>query len=140
MLLEGVVYEGTARGVRLKETVDTAAKTGTSSGNRDKLLVGYTPMYTAGIWCGYQDGKTGVYSRAPNHIEVWDEVMRRIHEIPASSLDECFNTEGLKYVRYCRKSGCLATDECIEQGEAEWGFFIPGLMPDAVCPIHSNEE
>ena len=140
MLLEGVVYEGTARGVRLKETVDTAAKTGTSSGNRDKLLVGYTPMYTAGIWCGYQDGKTGVYSKDPNHIEVWDEVMRRIHEIPASNLYECFNTEGLKHVHYCRKSGCLATDECIEQGAAEWGFFIPGLMPDAVCPIHSNEE
>lgn len=140
MMLEGVAYEGTARGITLKENVDTAAKTGTSSANRDKLLIGYTPSYTAGIWSGFQDGITGVYSKDPNHIEIWDQVMHRIHEMAPVDVDEHFMTDGLKRICYCSESGCRATDECIEHGCAVWGFFTADSVPGGACPIHSNEE
>ena len=141
-MLIGVAEEGTARSITLKEFVDVAAKTGTSSGNRDKLLVGYTPYYTAGIWCGYEDGKTGVYSQKPNHISVWDKVMKELHEsVPTrAGEDDYFETGGLRHLLYCNKSGCIAGDECIESGCARWGFFADVSLPDDVCAIHAQKE
>lgn len=140
MMLSGVADEGTARSLTLKEEVDTAAKTGTSSGNRDKLLVGYTPYYTAGIWCGYDDER-GVYSQTPNHISIWDEVMKKIHSqtLPGELDTVRFDLGGVKLVHYCDVSGCAANDECAKNGTASWGFFSAENLPCGECEIHVHE-
>ncbi len=142
-LLSEVAESGTARSITLKESVDTAAKTGTSSSNRDKLLVGYTPYFTAGIWCGYSDGSRGVYAQSPTHIEIWDQVMREIHEKASSDTYSdtvrSFSNEGIVMSLYCRQSGSLARGGCISSGNAEYGYFISDNMPVQFCPVHESE-
>ena len=126
----------------LKESIDTAAKTGTSSGNRDKLLIGYTPYYTAGIWCGYRDGSTGIYSVSPNHIEIWDSVMKEIHQntINAGEETEAFDVSGLTIGHYCKESGCAATEGCYALGEVCIGYYKEGEVLSERCPLHDAVE
>ena len=78
-LLMNVVNDGTAKSITIKEKVNTAGKTGTSGGSRDKSFIGYTPYYTAGIWCGYDTSDRAVTGLTKSHLEVWDEVMTDIH-------------------------------------------------------------
>lgn len=139
-MLMTVSESGTARSLTLDQLVDTAAKTGTSSGNKDKLLIGYTPYFTAGLWSGYVSGDKGIFSVNPTHIHIWDEVMKEIHEVEvfgdSSSDPDSFSTLGIIGVNFCTKTGEIATDGCIIEGCCEFGYFKPGTEPKNECPIH----
>ncbi len=137
-LLSLVVDEGTASSLRLKEIVDTAGKTGTSSGNRDKIFVGYTPYYTAGIWCG--SNSASVFGLAPSVLSVWDEIMIRLHEA-LLSFDEqkAFKTEGLVYSPYCMDSGEIYSENCLYDPRGtrmEFGWFKKDNAPKGDCSVH----
>ena len=138
-LLSGVVEYGTASSIRLKKIVNTAGKTGTSGANLDKLFVGFTPYYTAGIWCGFDDGKSAVYGT--NHLKIWDDVMIRIHENTLSNVDipESFSTGGLVRSAFCKDSGELYSPEClldVRQNRLGYGYFIKGTEPRHNCSVH----
>ena len=143
-LLCGVVDDGTAKSIKLTELVDTAGKTGTSSGNRDKLFVGYTPYYTAGIWCGYPDSNKPLEGYSPSHIGIWDEVMIRIHEQTVfTEFGEellSFEENGTVRVEYCEDSGMIATPECRENGRSTYGIFKYGTVPIGKCDTHGLDE
>ncbi|MBR2342839.1 MAG: transglycosylase domain-containing protein [Clostridia bacterium] len=121
-LLSSVVEDGTARAVTLKSIVDTAGKTGTSSGSRDKTFVGYTPYFTAGIWCGSEGGSGSAVNNSL-HLMLWDRIMVEIHERLLSRLDDgelrSFSTEGLLLRAYETPDG-----------ELEYGYFSPVSLPD----------
>jgi len=120
-LLSGVVENGTASSVRLKYSVDTAGKTGTSSNNLDRVFIGYTPYYTAGVWCGYADGSTPVPKINPSHIAIWDEVMIRIHNNIAPQRNPLsFDMTGVIRLEFCPNCGGLAG----QSGEKYVGYFI----------------
>jgi len=55
-LLQGVVDRGTGRRARLNRPA--AGKTGTTNDQRDAWFVGFTPEIAAGVWVGYDRGKT----------------------------------------------------------------------------------
>ena len=135
-LLQGVVASGTASQITLKNVVDTAGKTGTSGGNRDKLFVGYTPYLTAGIWCGYENGASfGVLS--PSHLEMWDAVMNRIHE--GYSGERRFSTEGLVKREFCMDSGRAVADACLYDprgSRTDTAYFNPAFLPTGSCNRH----
>ena len=140
-LLKGVVDEGTAKRITLKETVDVAGKTGTSGGNFDRLFVGYTPYLTAGIWMGYSNGsrEVGVYSK--NQIKVWDDVMKSIHGAVIDKRDEpdAFSVKGLIKCAYCLDSGKLFSPKCIKDPRGDriaYGYFIKGSEPHEECDRH----
>lgn len=140
-LLTGVINEGTARRITLKESIDVAGKTGTSGGNYDRLFVGYTPYLCAGIWMGYGDRRceVGVYSQ--NQIKVWDDVMKRIHESTAfgDEKTEGFALGGLVKSAYCIDSGKLFSPKCIKDPRGEriaYGYFIKGTEPRFECDRH----
>ena len=135
-LLEGVCERGTARSITLGELVDTAGKTGTSGADRDRLFVGYTPYVTAGIYCGYPDKKSAVGNNSPSHLEIWDSVMRRVHEYIIGN-DESplgFSTEGLEYLPYRTDTGEIIYGDVPIDANVEWAYFEADLENDADSP------
>ncbi len=139
-LLMTVTDDGTAGKIRLKELVNTAGKTGTSGGSRDKSFIGYTPYYTAGIWCGYDTGDRAVTAAGKSQIEIWDEVMLSLHQdIVSSGYVKEFPTDGLLYLPYCNDSGDLYSDVCIYDprgNRREYGYFAADNMPKDTCRRH----
>ncbi len=138
-LLMTVAEDGTAKSIKLKEIVQTAGKTGTSSGNRDKIFVGYTPYFTAGIWCGYDDGTQPVISLSKSHIEIWDDIMIDIHSDILDREKRQFSTEGLLYLPYCRDSGERYSENCIYDprgNRRDFGYFTPDNQPTSACTRH----
>ena len=139
-MLMTVTESGTAKGISLKEIIDVAGKTGTSGGNRDKMFIGYTPMFTAGIWCGFDNSSVGISSMSKSHLSIWDEVMTEIHrEYIAEGEREEFSGDGLLYLPYCRDSGGLYCERCIYDprgNRREFGYFTEGNRPTSECSRH----
>ena len=140
-LLMNVTSGGTADKIKLKDMVETAGKTGTSGNNRDKIFVGYTPYYVAGIWCGYESGNSSTASVYPTHLDIWDEIMCEIHRsrlMNEEAVDK-FNDEGLLYLPYCVDSGELYSDSCmydVRGNRCEYGYFSAANKPEKNCDRH----
>lgn len=140
-MLSGVTESGTAKRITLKYSVDTAGKTGTSGNDRDRWFIGYTPYYTAGIWCGYENGAQAIGASGRSHLDIWDEVMRQVH---ASCLKDerairAFSTEGLIRQAYCKDSGERFTPTCAQDPRASrmaYGYFTPDNQPSVNCERH----
>lgn len=138
-LLSGVVWDGTARQIRLKELVDVAGKTGTSGSDKDRLFIGYTPYFTAGIWCGYGNADKSVGQNTPNHLQIWDEVMRTIHDktVFCNYNEETvsFSTDKLIIAPYCSSSGMKVTEECelYDDSTVKLGYFKHNNYPKEEC-------
>ncbi len=141
-LLSNVVNNGTARQIRLKELVDVAGKTGTSGNDKDRLFIGYTPYFTAGIWCGFGKADRPVGFNNPSHLDIWDDVMQRIHGKLIfngySEELESFKTGNLIIAPYCSKSGSTPTEDCEldEDAEIRLGYFKPENVPAEKCDYH----
>jgi len=108
-----------------------AWKTGTSFGLRDAWAVGVTPNFTVGIWAGNADGEgrpglTGLGAAAP--------VLFDLLGVVESGGAIVRPWSGLKTLRVCRDSGCLATDLCpaIEVEVPEESRF------DRMCAFHQT--
>jgi penicillin-binding protein 1A len=140
-LLCEVTSRGTAKKITLDELFDTGGKTGTSGLDLDRTFIGFTPYFVAGIWCGYKDGKTPVGYMEKSHIEIWDEIMTRIH---TECVDYCestkrLNTDGLIRLAYCRDSGMLVSENCLYDlrgARVDYGYFTPQNAPKSVCKTH----
>ncbi len=140
-MLMGVVENGTGSKITLKFLYDTAGKTGTSGNDLDRFFIGYTPYYTAGIWCGYPDKNASVGSHYKNHFTVWDDVMKLVHEakIKTGENGKNFSTKDLLYKPYCKDSGELFSTECLHDqrgSRLEYGYFIKGTEPRVKCSRH----
>lgn len=140
-LLMRVTESGTAKLITLGNMVDTAGKTGTSGNDRDRLFIGYTPYYTAGIWCGYTGCDRSIGAQSISHLEIWDEVMKEIHEITISCEEnpENFSTDGLLYLPYCKDSGGIYTEVCekdVRGNRLEYGYFSINNKPSGECHRH----
>lgn len=141
-LLSEVVEEGTARAISLGELVDVAGKSGTSGGDLDRLFIGFTPYYTAGIWCGYPTKRTAIGAVEKTHFEIWDEVMRKIHDVCITGGDdevEGFDTHDLIELEYCRDSGDLVCEGCeldLRENRVATGYFTLDNMPTSECKRH----
>ncbi len=142
-LMSEVVESGTAKSISLSSMVDTAGKTGTSGEDRDRLFVGYTPYYTAGIWMGYEANDRSIGKIDQTHLMLWDAVMRAVHEKTLATVPEerieSFSTEGLVRCTYCRDSGCacgLYCDMDLRGDREDAAYFLKGSRPVGTCQTH----
>lgn len=140
-MLVGVVEEGTARSVTLKEIVETAGKTGTSGANRDKWFVGYTPQYVGGVRCGFDDASmtpAGTHC----HLTAWDRVLSEIYRRKGYSDEDAAAfpmPDGVVVREFCRDSGGQPTDACraeLRGDRTRWGYFKVGYEPTHACENH----
>ena len=143
-LLSNVVSNGTAGQIKLKELVDVAGKTGTSGNDRDRLFIGYTPYFTAGIWCGFDSSEQSVGYNTPSHLNIWDEVMELIHEkLVFNSYQESllgFSTDRLITAPYCPKTGLIPTEWCElnDDVNVKYGYYKPNIFPNNECEYHKH--
>lgn len=137
-MLEGVVDSGTAKRINLKNIVDTAGKTGTSGGDKDRWFVGYTPYYTAGVWCGSKGEKQSLGVLPISHLAVWDEIMTRLHGNIEGELSS-FDTNGIQRLSFCMDSGEMFSDKCLldpRGSRMAMGYFSSKNVPDGLCTRH----
>lgn len=141
-LLRGVTDHGTAKDLRLPASVSVAGKTGTSGEGYDKWFVGYTPYYAAGIWCGYDDGKTDIGTAAAAPLGVWSAVAARLQQVyvPYQKHGKVFPFSPLVVKRaYCKDSGLLPCEACRNDprgNRISVGYFKAGTEPRLACTCH----
>ncbi len=79
-IMMNVMANGTGSSVTLRNHVDTAGKTGTTSADFDRYFVGYTPYYVAACWTGYDiNSSLSAYGQNPS-CTMWDKVMTLLHQ------------------------------------------------------------
>lgn len=140
-LLMRVTDIGTAKQITLDNIVDTAGKTGTSGKDENRYFIGYTPYFTAGIRCSYDNRKESIGYQSISHIEIWDIIMKEIHETMLKNKEglKTFSTEGIYYLPYCKDSGDLYTENCIFDPRGmrlEYGYFTMDNKPNELCGVH----
>lgn len=100
-VLQGVIKEGTARGLSLGD-MPCAGKTGTTNGSKDGWFVGYTRYYTTSVWVGYDMPKTLDNLQGATYPgKIWQSFMSKIHE----------GLEPLDFLPYAQISDGTAQDE-----------------------------
>jgi len=137
-MMMNTVADGTGTGAQL-ENMETAGKTGTTDDDVDRWFAGYTPYYTAVVWCGHDypeavSLKDGGENPA---ITLWQQVMSRVHE----DLDyaQFRKPTDVVQVSYCRDSGLLATEACrsdVRGDRTITGELSLSDVPTANCNVH----
>lgn len=136
--MEDVVSSGT--GTRANFSGMTiAGKTGTTTDYVDVWFVGYTPYYTAGVWAGYDNNHNlsndGVERRY--HLNIWREVMSRIHENLENKSFEMPDT--ITSATVCAASGKLPIPGICD-GMMKTEYFAEGTTPTEYCDVHVTGE
>ncbi|MBI4060764.1 MAG: PBP1A family penicillin-binding protein [Elusimicrobia bacterium] len=131
-LLEGVVKEGTARGLKnLGATFPAAGKTGTTNDGRDAWFVGYTPSLLAGVWVGDDRNRALRLTGAADALPLWAAFMK---EAAAERPGEpAARPEDVVSVVVCPESGMVARSGCPGR-RGEW--FAAGTEPRSDCALH----
>ncbi|MEG0979208.1 MAG: transglycosylase domain-containing protein [Oscillospiraceae bacterium] len=108
-ILRTVVTQGTGKGYGVSNFI-TFAKTGTTTDNKDKWMVGGTPYYVAAVWYGY-DYPTKITNVSGNPAgKIFSAVMNPIHKnLP----EKDFKKSGQSIQKaYCTRTGLLAGANC----------------------------
>lgn len=128
------------------QIITTAGKTGTTSDNKDKWFVGYSPYYVGATWYGYDNLKKPIRvskTEYSNAQMIWQAVMNKAHA-NLESLDFTVPS-GVVKKRICIYSGKIATELCSNdpRGNATIEeYFIKGTEPrdDDLCDVHVLEK
>lgn len=120
-----------------------AGKTGSTDSNKDRWFVGYTPYYTAAVWCGYDQPERIKVNNYENPAAVlWNKVMSQIHTglenkdfpVPAGAGDPV-------QVAVCADSGMRASDGCAidpRGSRVRYEYFFSDDAPSPYCTVHSE--
>ena len=116
--------------------IATAGKSGTTSNFNDRLFIGYTPYFLAGIWWGYDIAQKNDNT---HHVKMWRDVMLKIHEATGITEATFVKPDGLVTATYCSVSGKIPGPWCDLDpvgNTVKLGIFKAGTQPTEVCDIH----
>lgn len=137
-MLQQVVSSGTGTPAYISN-MPSCGKTGTSNNNQTRWYAGYTPYYTAVVWCGYDEMEQIVLADSYTNpaIVMWRQVMRPIHE----DLEwKSFRTPGdVGYYTVCVDCGKLAEEFCKTEVRGDRTLKVPLYWQDAPkdkCDCH----
>jgi penicillin-binding protein 1B len=128
-MLEGVMNNGTAAGVRARGfTAPAAGKTGTS---RDAWFAGYTSNLLCIVWVGYDDYSDLKLEGAKSAAPIWTEFMKRAVKLEAYKNTKPFTPpEGVVDLTIDKVTNRVATASCPDDFRAA---FIAGTEPTETC-------
>ncbi len=119
--------------------ISVGVKTGTSTGDADRWLCGFTPYYTMAVWTGYDEGREQVRSSSNPSGKYWDAIMEEIHKgLPNKKFADT-RPNSVTTATICKCSGLLATDACendIRGSQVYTEYFIKGTVPKETCTCH----
>lgn len=135
-IFEDVMDSGTGASARWKGvTCPAGGKTGTMDDYTDATFVGFTSVYTMGVWVGFDvkqtlgPNMTGTAAALP----IWIETMKVALEGTDPQPFEV--PEGVVWETVCSESGVRAVPECrVTYSE----IFVKGDEPREPCPIHNG--
>lgn len=135
--------QGTGRLAQLKG-IQVAAKTGTTSDDKDRWFSAFTPYYVASVWFGYDTPKYLNIATNPG-TTVWHDIMAEIHKDKKSAKFSDEKPSGVVTYSVCRDSGLLATDACKadQRGSRVYTEIFNsknGSIPKESCNIHEMVE
>ena len=130
--MQGVVREGTARGLANWLPPETAAagKTGTTDEQRDAWFAGFTGDRLGIVWIGYDDNRAARLSGAAAALPVWGEMMAALGPEPLALP----KPEGIENVLIDPQSGLRADFACAGALELP---FAQGSAPVERAPCAS---
>lgn len=110
-MLESVVGYGTGTPAYMNNMA-VAGKTGTSNNDQCRWFAGYTPYYTAVVWCGYDEPEqiTLSDSWANPAISIWRQFMDPLHE--GLEYRSLLQPDGVGYYSVCADCGMAVTEAC----------------------------
>lgn len=122
---------GTAKNCAISG-IDVAAKTGTTNGDKDRWLCGFTNYYTAAVWYGFDTPSQIIVKGISPATRIWAAAMKNIH----TGLDKStFSLTGnVITANICRDSGKLASDTCYNTYSE---IFEKGTIPES-CEGHTG--
>ena len=137
--LRSVVTHGTGSYANLSSTA-IAAKTGTTSGNKDRWFISYTDYYTVAVWCGYKYAEeirlVGNQLNPAGRLNV--KIMEQLNR--GKDYHQVADTSGMQWVTICKDSGGYATDACkadLRDGSRLQSILVyPEDAPSRSCNKH----
>jgi penicillin-binding protein 1A len=135
-MLEGAVERGTGKVARALNR-PVAAKTGTTSENRDAWFIGYTPDLATGVWVGFDDNRplgrneTGGHTAGPFFTEF---MIQALAQRPALDFTP---PKKVTAVTIDRESGQLATSIC---ADTITEYFVQGTEPMEYCKRERKDD
>lgn len=118
----------------------TAGKTGTTSADKDRWFMGYSPYYVAAVWYGYDSPETVKLSSGYNpSLIIWHSVMQEIHR---NLVPKDFPTPlNIVKRKVCIDSGKTPTDLCYHDPRGPRvrnESFIKNTEPSSsdYCQVH----
>jgi len=146
-MLKSVVEakDGTAYGRTIhnknNQIIETAGKTGTTSSDKDRWFVGYTPYYVGAVWYGDDASLPLLSDTKRDHLNIWSDVMSAVHQdLGAATFTK---PGGIDEVDLCKYSGLLPSGLCSKdpQGNAiKKDLVNKKFEPKKMCDVHVESQ
>ena len=133
-MLQYAVQYGTGTPAQISG-VQVAGKTGTTSDNHDRWFSGFTPQYTASVWCGFDDPEEIrlVVNRNPA-VVMWRKVMVSLLEDQPERQFNMPDDESFVSVNVCSQTGLLCGPLC----EGRSIKLFASDVPTQTCNNHQG--
>ena len=141
-MMQETVESGTGVEAQL-DNMPVAGKTGTTSDDKDRWFAGYTPYYTAVVWCGYDTPQEIVLSGDVDNpaAVLWQKVMSIVSE--GQNYKEFNKPSDVIEVEVCADSGLLPTEWCRNDMRGDRTVTVQLStedVPTSYCNLHVEES
>lgn len=120
-----------------KYNIGTAGISGNSSSGKEVWFEGYTPFYTAGIWCGYEKKSR---TQKEQSQSIWNRIMLRVHEKEGVKDVDFKRVDNIVEYDICTKCGKLAMEGLCDEAQGgnciQREYFARGTEPTEKCDCH----
>ena len=138
-MLRYAVQYGTGTAAQISG-VQVAGKTGTTTSNRDRWFSGFTPKYTATVWCGFDDPEEVRLVNSTNpSVVMWKSVMTKLLDgMEKEEIGEFVQPDDERFVsvQVCSHTGLLAGEKCTPKSV----YLFASDVPSDTCDAHLEFE
>ena len=133
-LLQSVATGGTGTPARFTTEIEIAAKTGTTSDNKDLWCAGLTPEYVTAVWMGFDEQKAISYNSPYPPPALIGTVFEEIYK-GKNNPQKTFNLgNNIVQLSYCKDTGMLASYGC---SRTALGYYSTSRTPQE-CMLHGG--